>query len=128
MTGRCQTHVWPNIRSACPPRFTERPGHRVGTFRRRRERAWLALAALAVGPTPPGPLAFVCEWPARGIPETRAEIDAGLVLAAAARAVPIWPDQPRQGSPALSETAAVGAVYRCLVTDQQRNPEAAAPA
>jgi hypothetical protein len=41
----------------------------------------------------PGPLAFVCEWPARGIPESRVEIDAGLVLEAAARAVPIWPDQ-----------------------------------
>jgi hypothetical protein len=45
------------------------------------------------GLPPPGPLAFVVEWPARGIPETRAEIDAGLVLEAAARAVPIWTDQ-----------------------------------
>ncbi len=42
---------------------------------------------------PPGPLAFVCEWPARAIPESRVEIDAGLVLEAAGRAVPIWPDQ-----------------------------------
>ena len=46
------------------------------------------------GLPPPGPLAFVCEWPARGIPESRVEIDAGLVLEAAGRAVPIWPDQP----------------------------------
>jgi hypothetical protein len=45
------------------------------------------------GLPPPGPLAFVCEWPARNIPETRVEIDAGLVLEAASRAVPIWPDQ-----------------------------------
>lgn len=45
------------------------------------------------GLPPPGPLAFVVEWPARGIPESRVEIDAGLVLEAAARAVPIWPDQ-----------------------------------
>jgi hypothetical protein len=36
----------------------------------------------------------VVEWPARGILETRAEIDAGLVLEAAARAVPLWLDQP----------------------------------
>jgi hypothetical protein len=44
---------------------------------------------LAVQPLPPpGPLAFVCAWPARGIPETRVEIDAGLILAAAAAAVP----------------------------------------
>jgi hypothetical protein len=45
------------------------------------------------GLPPPGPLAFVCEWPARNIPETRAELDARLVLEAAARAVPIWPDK-----------------------------------
>ena len=48
------------------------------------------------GLPPPGPLAFVCEWPARDIPESRVEIDAGLVLEAADRAVPIWPGQ---GSP-----------------------------
>jgi hypothetical protein len=47
------------------------------------------------GLPPPGPLAFVCEWPARHIPETRVEIDAGLVLEAAARVVPIWPEQER---------------------------------
>jgi hypothetical protein len=40
---------------------------------------------------PPGPLAFVCAWPGRGIPESRVEIDAGLVLDAAAAAVPYFP-------------------------------------
>ena len=39
----------------------------------------------------PGPLAFVCEWPAPNIPETRAEMEAGLVLGAGC-AVAIWPD------------------------------------
>jgi hypothetical protein len=39
---------------------------------------------------PPGPLAFVCAWPARGIPEVRVEIDAGLVLDAAAAARPFF--------------------------------------
>ena len=48
------------------------------------------------GLPPPGPLAFVVEWPARGIPESRVEIDADLVLEAARRAVPIWPDPPRR--------------------------------
>ena len=48
------------------------------------------------GLPPPGPLAFVVEWPARDIPESRVEIDAGLVLEAAARAVPIWPDPPQR--------------------------------
>jgi hypothetical protein len=41
---------------------------------------------------PPGPLAFVCEWPARGIVESRTEIDARSILQAAERAVTLWPD------------------------------------
>lgn len=46
---------------------------------------------LAVQPLPPpGPLAFVCAWPARDIPEVRVEIDAELVLDAAAAAVPFF--------------------------------------
>jgi hypothetical protein len=50
-----------------------------------RSRHWLW------GLPPPGPLAFVCAWPAGQVPASRAEIDAGLVLAAARRAVPVWP-------------------------------------
>jgi hypothetical protein len=46
-----------------------------------------------VWPLPPaGLFAFVCEWPARGIAESRAEIDAGLILEAAGRAVTFWPE------------------------------------
>ena len=43
------------------------------------------------GLPPPGPLAFVCTWPAGQIPASGAEIDAGLVLDAARRARPVWP-------------------------------------
>jgi hypothetical protein len=44
-----------------------------------------------VWPLPPkGPLAFVCEWRARGLAESRTEIDAGLILEAAQRAVTFW--------------------------------------
>ena len=44
-------------------------------------------------PLPPaGPFAFVCEWPGRGIAESRAEIDAQLILEAAESAVILWPD------------------------------------
>jgi hypothetical protein len=32
---------------------------------------------------PPGPFAFVCDWPGRGIALSRVEIDAGLILQAA---------------------------------------------
>jgi hypothetical protein len=46
---------------------------------------------LAIQPLPPpGPLAFVCAWPSRGIPEVWVEIDAGLVLDAAAAARPFF--------------------------------------
>jgi hypothetical protein len=44
-------------------------------------------------PLPPaGTLSFVCEWPAFGIELTRHDIDADLVLEAAARAVVLWPE------------------------------------
>ena len=41
---------------------------------------------------PPGPLEFVCEWPAFGIPETRAGLDGQLILDAAARSIRLWPE------------------------------------
>lgn len=48
-----------------------------------------------VWPLPPeGPLTFVCAWPANGIDRSEAQIDAGLILHAAARATHISP-QPR---------------------------------
>jgi hypothetical protein len=36
-------------------------------------------------------MSFFCEWPAMGIPETRADLDARLIVDAAARAVPLSP-------------------------------------
>jgi hypothetical protein len=45
------------------------------------------------GLPPTGPLTFACEWPTEQIPPSQAELDAGLVLAAAARATSLWPDQ-----------------------------------
>jgi hypothetical protein len=53
-----------------------------------------AAGALATGcwglPTP-GPLAFVCQWPAGQLHTSGVEIDASLVLEAAARAAAVWP-------------------------------------
>jgi hypothetical protein len=47
----------------------------------------------------PGPLAFVCTWPAKGLAETRVEVDAGPILEAAARAEELWPGgEPSRGS------------------------------
>jgi hypothetical protein len=48
-------------------------------------------------PLPPaGPLAFVCEWPVHDVALTRAEIDASLILEAAARAETLWDETPSQ--------------------------------
>jgi hypothetical protein len=46
------------------------------------------------GLPPPGPLVFVCDWPARQLEASR-EVDARLVLDAAARAVALWPEVER---------------------------------
>jgi hypothetical protein len=44
-------------------------------------------------PLPPkGPLEFVFEAPAFGIPETRTDLDAGLILDAADRSFRLWPE------------------------------------
>ena len=44
-------------------------------------------------PLPPaGPLEFVCEWAALGMPETRAVIDAQLILDAAGQSTRLWPE------------------------------------
>jgi hypothetical protein len=45
------------------------------------------------GLPPPGPLTFACLWSAEQIPPSQAVVDAGLVLAAAARAQTLWPAQ-----------------------------------
>jgi hypothetical protein len=45
------------------------------------------------GLPPPGPLTFACQWPAEQIPPSQVELNAGLVLAAAAQAQTLWPAQ-----------------------------------
>lgn len=41
---------------------------------------------------PPGPMRFVCRWLAQGVEETSLQLDAQVILDAAARAVPVWPE------------------------------------
>jgi hypothetical protein len=48
-----------------------------------------------VWPLPPdGPLAFVVEWPALGVPVTQARVDAALIRLAAAQDEGLWPADP----------------------------------
>lgn len=42
----------------------------------------------------PGTLAFACEWPGRGAPETVVETDTAPLLEAAARSEELWPLPP----------------------------------
>jgi hypothetical protein len=51
---------------------------------------WLAVQPLL----PPGPLAFVCVWPERGIPPSRVEVDGAAIRNAADTAVALWADDP----------------------------------
>jgi hypothetical protein len=46
---------------------------------------------------PPGPLAFVVEWPAKGIELTRHEVDAEPLLEASSRSEMLWPAPPPSG-------------------------------
>jgi hypothetical protein len=57
-----------------------------GTLRTHISRWW-------AWPLPPaGPLEFVCEWAAFGMPESRAVIDAHLILDAAGQSTRLWPE------------------------------------
>jgi hypothetical protein len=41
---------------------------------------------------PPGPVTFVCQWPACRIQQARAQIDGQRIRDAAARSIHLWPD------------------------------------
>jgi hypothetical protein len=61
------------------------PGGFGGGLRHRHWSYW-------VRPLPPaGPVSFVCEWTGAGIPETRASLDAQLIVDAARNSVRLWP-------------------------------------
>jgi hypothetical protein len=47
---------------------------------------------------PPGPVAFVVEWPSEGIALTRHEVDAAPILEAARDSEVLWPEQPPPGA------------------------------
>jgi hypothetical protein len=57
-------------------------------------------------------LAFVCEWPAAGIPLTRHEIDAQLVLDAVSRAQQLFTDEQLFDTPGSYSTSSTVAFMR----------------
>ena len=50
---------------------------------------------------PPGAVTLAAEWPALGIELTRHEIDAGLIIDAAARSEVLWPEDAGGASEAM---------------------------
>ncbi len=88
------------------PRLIAHPG--VGPILWGRDGSGSSLAwrqAYWVWPLPPpGPLKFVCAWPAFEIPESTASVDGARVIDAAQRATVVWPfeefgsDRARDGS------------------------------
>jgi hypothetical protein len=76
--------------SPIPPVLFEQGGGGGGTEWRQDYWVW---------PLPPsGPVAFVCEWPARGITLSRVEIDAERIRDAAALAETLWPEEAESGT------------------------------
>jgi hypothetical protein len=61
---------------------------------------------------PPGPFAFVCEWPSEGVPLSRVEIDASLVREAAEQAEELWGDERRSGGRGWIALARVDSAFR----------------
>jgi hypothetical protein len=62
---------------------------------------------------PPGPLTLVAAFPARGLAESRAVVDAAEVREAAERTVTLWPDNsvlPEAGQPPVDQDVAAAAV------------------
>jgi hypothetical protein len=85
--GRTATNHSPHprgveVQEPDPPTLTMTHGEGGGRVFNSHQWVW--------GLPPPGPLVFVCDWPARQLQESR-EVDARLVLEAAERAVSLWP-------------------------------------
>jgi hypothetical protein len=76
------------------PMLSSAPGTSWGADEWYRD-AWCLALEYRVRPLPPpGPLAFVCEWPGRGISSSRVEIDGTTIRQAADAAVRLWLDDP----------------------------------
>jgi hypothetical protein len=97
--GRSVDNLYPPIvASDTPdsdrPMLSDGPGTGMvvsGSFRDR----WIWDMEYRVRPLPPpGPLAFVCAWPGRGITSARVEVDGAAIREAADAAVTLWPDDP----------------------------------
>ncbi|KJE19767.1 hypothetical protein FF36_05966 [Frankia torreyi] len=70
-------------------------------------------------PLPPdGPLTFVAEFLARGLPESRVTVDGAAIRAAAGRAVDLWPAAglPEPGTPPADVAAAAAEVRAAFTT------------
>ena len=94
---------WAEHRDEPPPGPVLRTGGGGGGDSEWRQSIW-------VWPLPPpGPLAFVCEWPVAGIELTRVEIDAQQLIDAAARAQRIFGEPAGESDADASSSGSVTA-------------------
>ena len=92
--GRSVTNIDPRTAGSAG-RDPDRPMLRGGPGSAGGVDGWSFDMDYRVRPLPPsGPLAFICEWPERAIPSSRAEADGAAVREAAHLAVPLWPHAP----------------------------------
>lgn len=70
---------------------------------------------------PPGRLLFLATWPAFGVTEARAEIEADAILAAAARTIVLWPEAP--GQPLGEATIGVLTIGRTVRGDGEASSQ-----
>jgi hypothetical protein len=87
-----------NLRRPLPPRAGEPPAGPLLTPHggSGSDGAWHTSYWLWPLP-PPGRLLLVAEWPAHQLSETTAEVDTDPILAAAAHAVTLWPEDDNAG-------------------------------
>ena len=76
---------------------------------------------------PPGPVAFVCEWPKFGIPLTRHEIDANLIRDASTRAIELWPEESVAPGEWTSSGVAFSALEQAPTPPRGRGPRGKRP-
>jgi hypothetical protein len=108
---------WETSPDATQPEHGMESQHGSGSYGHHEQTMW----AWPVPDADDGVVAFVCEWPAYDIAETRYEIDAGELRRAAGRARAVWPDLT--GPSHVTRSAITGTLSTQTMRSQRREAE-----